>query len=212
METFSLIDKLIIELEHSLRTCHVKPPVGKRPYPATHYDYHDLDENQSRQVSGLMRVNNAGEVAAQGLYRGQAVTAHTNKIEQEMLEAAEEENEHLNWCQTRLQELNAKTSILDPFWYWGSFSIGMMAGAIGDKWSLGFVEETENKVTEHLLDHLKRLPEQDDRSASILLQMKEDEMRHAESAHKAGAVALPKPIRDVMGLVSKVMTFSAYRI
>ena len=212
MKSLSLLDKVLIELEHSLRTCHVKPPAGKRPYPALQNDYPDLDENQIRHVSGLMRVNNAGEVSAQGLYRGQAVTARDQHIKQEMLQAAEQENEHLNWCQTRLHELNAKTSLLDPVWYWGSFAIGLTAGTIGDKWSLGFVEETEKQVTEHLQQHLEQLPTQDDRSASILHQMKQDEMQHAENAHQAGAAALPGPIQAAMGWISKIMTYTAYRI
>jgi ubiquinone biosynthesis monooxygenase Coq7 len=207
-----MFDRLIIELEHGLRTCHVKPSAGPRPYPALDEIEIDFDESQQAHVAGLMRVNNSGEVAAQGLYRGQAITARNKEVKREMLIAAEEENEHLNWCQSRLQELKASTSKLDPIWYWGSFAIGFTAGALGDKWSLGFVEETENQVTRHLQDHLQKLPEQDNRSQKILNQMKQDEMRHAENAQKAGAAELPSAIKSAMTLVSKVMTTTAYRL
>ena len=212
MKTFSPIDRFIIEFEHSLRTCHVKPGGGKRPYPAAQQAPSELDEAESQRVAGLMRVNNAGEVAAQGLYRGQALTARKQTIKQDMLEAAEEENEHLNWCQTRLSEIGARRSLLDPLWYWGSFTIGATAGLIGDKWSLGFVEETEKQVTRHLEAHLQQLPPQDQRSQAILELMKQDEMRHATNAHKAGAAKLPAFIQRAMTAVSKVMTFSAYRV
>ncbi|MDH5356632.1 MAG: 2-polyprenyl-3-methyl-6-methoxy-1,4-benzoquinone monooxygenase, partial [Gammaproteobacteria bacterium] len=167
---------------------------------------------QQKDIAGLMRVNNAGEVAAQGLYRGQALTARDPKVVAAMETAAEEENEHLDWCQKRLSELNANRSKLDGFWYWGSFSIGALAGAVGDKWSLGFVQETEEQVCKHLESHLKRLPEQDKRSRAILETMKNDEMQHAISAHKAGAAALPAPVKAAMTLVSKVMTVTAYRV
>lgn len=212
MKPLSLLDRALIEIEHSLRTCHVKPATGNRPYPGAQQSENLLDEAESGHIAGLMRVNNAGEVAAQGLYRGQALTARNQAVKQNMLEAAEEENEHLNWCQTRLTEIGSRRSLLDPFWYWGSFSIGATAGLIGDKWSLGFVEETENQVTRHLEDHLNQLPEQDSRSKAVLESMKQDEMRHATNAHKAGAAKLPTAIQKAMTLVSKVMTFSAYRI
>lgn len=212
MKTFSLIDRVLIELEHSLRTCHVKPSLGNRPYPAKDIPDNELSEQESHHAARLMRINNAGEVAAQGLYRGQALTARKERIKTDMLEAAEEENEHLNWCQTRLKELGSGTSLLDPVWYWGSFSIGLSAGIAGDKWSLGFVEETEKQVTHHLQSHLQKLPEQDQRSRAILETMKEDEHKHAVNAHNAGAAKLPTVIQKTMNLVGKIMTFSAYRI
>ena len=212
MKSLSALDRIIIEIEHSLRTTLVKPPSGSRPYPAAGVKPSTLEDDQTRHVAGLMRINNAGEVAAQGLYRGQAISAKDEKTKTSMLQAAQEENEHLNWCQTRLQELGARRSLLDPLWYWGSFAIGLSAGAIGDKWSLGFVEETEKQVTEHLQDHLARLPEKDHRSAQILQQMKQDEMKHAQQAHDAGAAKLPSLIQQAMNLISKVMTTSAYRI
>jgi len=208
----TLIDRLIGELQHGLSTCHVRPPDHARPYPARTVQADDLSEQEQKQVVGLMRVNNAGEVAAQGLYRGQALTARDISVSTAMETAAEEENEHLNWCQRRLGELNASRSKLDGIWYWGSFSIGALAGAIGDKWSLGFVQETEQQVCRHLQSHLLRLPEGDNRSRAILEAMKTDEMRHADNAQQAGAAELPAPIKKAMTLVSKVMTFSAYRI
>ena len=212
MKHLNVIDKVLIELEHSLRTCHVKPSALARTYPAQDKDFAEMDEPETRLVAGLMRVNNAGEVAAQGLYRGQAANAKNKSLQKDMLLAADEENEHLNWCQTRLEELNAGRSLLDPFWYWGSFLLGSSAAAAGDKWSLGFVEETEKQVGAHLEEHLQKLPEQDIRSKSILLQMKTDELKHAQNAHKAGAAPLPSFIQKTMKLVSKVMTVSAYRI
>ena len=159
-----------------------------------------------------MRVNNAGEVAAQGLYRGQAFSARDSKTGDSMRAAAEEENEHLNWCLQRLSELGESRSKLDGLWYLGSFAIGSMAGAVGNKWSLGFVEETENQVSEHLESHLEKLPEQDLRSRAVLKTMKEDEMRHAIEAHEAGAAKLPSLVKRTMGLTSKLMTFAAYRL
>lgn len=212
MRTGSIFDQLFIEIEHGLRTCFVKPPTGSRPYPARDIDSNDIEETESQHIAGLMRVNNAGEVAAQGLYRGQAATARQPHVQQNLLEAAAEENEHLNWCQTRLQELGARRSLLDPAWYLGSFAIGFSAGMIGDKWSLGFVEETEKQVTEHLQKHLDQLPQQDTRSQSILNQMQQDEMRHAVNARDAGAADLPGAIKKAMTLVSRIMTSAAYRI
>ncbi len=211
MKPYNPIDRLIIEIEHSLRTSLVKPP-SRRPFPGRNCSDDKLDESDTRHSARLMRVNNAGEVAAQGLYRGQAALARHEQIQQKLMRAAEEENEHLNWCQTRLEQLGGRRSLLDPLWYWGSFAIGAGAAAVGDKWSLGFVEETENQVTRHLEDHLQRLPGGDDCSRQIIEQMKEDEMRHATQARKAGAAPLPRPVRRLMGLVSKLMTSTAYRI
>jgi ubiquinone biosynthesis monooxygenase Coq7 len=212
MRTGSVIDKLLIEIEHGLRTCFVKPPPGPRSYPASEKAHDQSEDQQNQHITGLMRVNNSGEVAAQGLYRGQAVTARHHLVHQNLLVAAEDENEHLNWCQTRLQELGGRRSLLDPFWYAGSFAIGFTAGTIGDRWSLGFVEETEKQVTVHLQDHLNRLPEDDERSQSILRQMQQDEIQHAVNARDAGAAELPPPIKAAMKMTSKIMTTLAYRL
>lgn len=211
MKHYSPLDRLLIEIEHSLRTSFVKPPT-RRPCPAADCIGEELDADEARHAAGLMRVNNAGEVAAQGLYRGQAALARKRELQEDLMQAAEEENEHLNWCQTRLEQLGERRSLLDPLWYWGSFAIGAGAAAIGDRWSLGFVEETENQVTRHLEDHLQKLPPGDECSRRILEQMKEDEMRHATQARKAGAAPLPGPVRRAMTLVSWVMTGTAYRL
>ena len=171
MRNLSFTDRLFVELQHGLSTSHLRPGATTRVYPADDSEQADLSTQEKAHVAGLMRVNNAGEVAAQGLYRGQAFTAREQALSQAMNEAAEEENEHLNWCQRRLAELNQSRSLLDGVWYWGSFTIGALAGAAGDKWSLGFVKETEQQVCAHLDRHLHNLPEQDHRSRAILSRM-----------------------------------------
>jgi len=163
-------------------------------------------------VAGLMRVNHAGEIAAQGLYQGQAATARLTTVRASMEKAAEEENDHLAWCQERLAELGSRPSILNPIWYAGAFAIGATAGLIGDRWSLGFVAETERQVVRHLEDHLARLPRGDARSKAILEQMKIDEQRHGATAEQAGGAQLPAPVRQLMGAVSRIMTRGAYRV
>jgi 3-demethoxyubiquinol 3-hydroxylase len=212
MRKLSFTDRLLDELQHGLDTSHLRPPATARAYPADGIEPGELSAQEQAQVAGLMRVNNAGEVAAQGLYRGQALTARKQAQSAAMHAAAEEENEHLNWCQRRLSELNQPRSLLDGVWYWGSFTIGALAGAAGDRWSLGFVKETEQQVCSHLDQHLQRLPEQDQRSRSIIEAMREDELRHAVNAQQAGAAELPRVVKTAMTLVSKVMTFTAYRI
>jgi ubiquinone biosynthesis monooxygenase Coq7 len=212
LQKLTRIDTLIDELQHGLKTCHMQPPSQDRAYPANEIEQQPLSELEQRHVAGLMRVNNAGEVAAQGLYRGQGLTARNAKTSVAMQAAADEENEHLNWCQQRLSELKQGRSKLDGIWYWGSFAIGATAGAIGDKWSLGFVKETEQQVYRHLEDHLARLPESDLRSRAILETMKKDEMQHAVNAKNAGAAELPRFVKSTMTVVSKVMTFMAYRV
>ncbi len=159
-----------------------------------------------------MRVNHTGEVCAQALYKGQAATARLPRIRRQMEISAQEEEDHLYWCQQRITELNSHTSFLNPLWYVLSFGIGAGAGVIGDRWSLGFVEETEHQVCAHLQGHLEKLPQKDERSRKILQQMQEDEARHAQTAHQAGAMALPFPVKKLMQSVAKVMTTTAYRI
>ncbi len=212
MRKLSFTDRLLDELQHGLGTSHLRPPASARAYPADGVELDELSAQEQALVAGLMRVNNAGEVAAQGLYRGQALTARKQALSAAMNAAAEEENEHLDWCQRRLSELNQPRSLLDGVWYWGSFTIGAFAGAAGDRWSLGFVQETEQQVCAHLDQHLQRLPEQDQRSRSIIEAMREDELRHAVNAQQAGAVELPRVVKTAMTLISKVMTFTAYRI
>lgn len=212
MRKLSFSDRLLDELQHGLNTSHQRPAMGARGYPAKDIEDDALSEVDIAHSAGLMRVNNAGEVAAQGLYRGQALGARSSALGAAMQQAAEEENEHLNWCQQRLVELNQRRSRFDGVWYWGSFGIGALAAAAGDKWSLGFVKETEQQVGAHLQRHLQQLPAADQRSRAILGSMCEDELRHAENAAKAGAAELPAAVKAAMTLVSKVMTFTAYRI
>lgn len=211
LRKLTLIDIAIDELQHGLKTCHLQPSTQDRPYPAKGISQEPLSLSDQQHVAGLMRVNNAGEVAAQGLYRGQGLTARNKKISLSMQIAANEENEHLNWCQQRLSELKQGRSIFDGVWYWGSFAIGTLVGAVGDKWSLGFVKETEQQVYRHLDDYLTRLPAADRRSRIILETMKEDEIQHANNAQAAGAADLPKIIKSAMKGISKIMTFTAYR-
>jgi ubiquinone biosynthesis monooxygenase Coq7 len=212
MRNLTLSDRLLDELQHGLNTCHARPAAAARQFPARDVSDDLLNAGEIAHSAGLMRVNNAGEVAAQGLYRGQALSARAAAQSEAMQQAAKEENEHLNWCQRRLAELNQRRSLLDGVWYWGSFTIGALAGLAGDRWSLGFVKETEQQVCAHLDRHLERLPAADHRSRSILRAMRADELRHAENAANAGAAELPAPIKTAMTLVSKIMTFSAYRI
>ena len=167
----------------------------------------DADRQRS---AALMRVNHAGEVAAQALYAGHAVAARDARVRDAMLQAAAEEGEHLDWCEARVRELDSHVSYLTPLWYFGSFAIGAAAGAAGDKWSLGFVMETERQVVEHLDRHLQRLPEQDHRSRAILARMRRDEMRHGSVARDAGGAELPPPLRALMRCCAKVMTGAAY--
>ncbi len=212
MRRLSFTDRLLCELQHGLSTSHLRPAASPRAYPADSVESGELSTAEVAHVAGLIRVNNAGEVAAQGLYRGQALTAREQALSTAMNEAAEEENEHLNWCQRRLSELKQPRSLLDGVWYWGSFTIGALAGTAGDKWSLGFVKETEQQVCSHLDRHLQSLPEQDQRSRAIIETMREDELRHAVNAEQAGAAELPRVLKTAMTLVSKVMTYTAYRI
>ena len=170
-----------------------------------------ITKNADRvRSAALMRVNHAGEVAAQALYAGHAVAARDAQVRDAMLQAASEEGEHLDWCEARVRELDSHVSYLTPLWYFGSFAIGAAAGAAGDKWSLGFVMETERQVVEHLDRHLELLPEQDRRSRSILQQMRRDEMQHASIARDAGGAELPLPLRALMRCCAKVMTGTAY--
>ena len=163
-------------------------------------------------MAGLMRINHSGEVCAQALYAGQAATARHDETRDAMQLAADEEIDHLAWCEDRLRELDSRPSILNPFWYAGSFAIGAIAGIAGDRWSLGFVKETEKQVEAHLEDHLERLPEGDGRSQAILDQMKKDEAKHAEMAEAAGARDLPPPIQSAMAFTASIMKTLAYRI
>jgi ubiquinone biosynthesis monooxygenase Coq7 len=208
---WSAADRWISGLDQAIRTV-TGVHHNHRPSPAN-----DLAETvttpEARQhVVGLMRINHAGEVAAQALYAGQALTARETNTRVTMQEAAREETDHLAWCQDRIHELGGRTSLLNPLWYAGSFAIGAIAGVAGDRVSLGFVAETEKQVCHHLESHLSELPKGDLRTRAVVKQMSEDEARHGKNATNAGAVELPKPIRLMMKLTAKIMTRTAYRL
>lgn len=210
---YTAIDHLLINADKALRTLlHTHATTG-RPNPGDgHIETAPLTEAERRVSAGLMRVNHAGEVSAQALYQGQGLTAKLPNVREKMERAALEENDHLAWCEQRLKELDSHTSFLNPLWYVGSFAIGALAGMAGDKWSLGFVVETERQVARHLDQHLVRLPENDHKSRAVLEQMKEEEQQHATTALDAGGVELPAPIKHLMRLTSKVMTTTSYYI
>lgn len=208
----SPIDRLISQLDQALRVSLAPPPAAARPAPGAELEEAALDDRQRRHAAGLMRINHTGEVCAQALYAGQALTARLPKVREEMEHAAAEEVDHLRWCADRLDALRARPSRLNPLWYAGSFAIGAAAGLAGDRWSLGFVEATERQVEAHLDSHLERLPEADARSRAVVEQMKVDEAQHAELASQSGAAKLPKPIQAAMGLTAGVMKRIAYRV
>ncbi len=205
---YSPADRLLINLDQMVRTVFGQPADTGRPHPAEQPA--ELSDEESRRSARLMRVNHTGEVCAQALYQGQALTARLNGVRQRMEQAAAEENDHLVWCEQRVQELGQRTSLLNPLFYVGAFTIGAVAGKAGDRWSLGFVAETEQQVVNHLEGHLRRLPDTDHKSRSILAQMKEDEARHATHALEAGGARLPLPVRLAMRAASQVMTRTTY--
>lgn len=209
---YSPLDHLITQFDQTLRTLAGKPRVTGRPNPAHAFEESSLTEAERDESARLMRVNHAGEIAAQALYQGQALTARLEHVRERMEEAAAEENDHLAWCAERVRELGNHTSRLGPLWYLGSLVIGATAGAVGDKWSLGFVAETERQVIDHLDGHLTRVAPEDRRSRAIIEQMKIDEAHHGATAKAAGGVELPGPIKKLMRLTAKVMTITAYRI
>jgi ubiquinone biosynthesis monooxygenase Coq7 len=208
-QTFA--DRIIGALDQALRTVVPNSTQAERPLPSAQVAS-TLNVRDARQAAGLMRVNHSGEVAAQALYNGQALTAKLPHVRESMQQAAREEQDHLAWCEARLKELDSHTSLLNPLWYAMSFGIGAIAGLAGDQYSLGFVAETERQVGLHLDEHLHLLPESDDRTRLILEQMHKDECHHREQAIEAGAKELPESVKTVMGVVSKVMTRSSYFI
>ncbi len=187
-------------------------PRSRKPVPGYQYEEPNLSEAQQREVAGMMRVNHTGEVCAQALYTGQALSSKALELHEALCEAGREEEDHLKWTATRLAELNGHTSLLNPLWYSGALTLGCLAGALGDKWSLGFLEETERQVEAHLKSHLSRLPEHDTKSRAIIEQMCKDEASHANMAKEQGAAPLPLPIKWAMRMAAKVMTTVAYRI
>ena len=212
MEPAHPLDAMIVNLDRALRAVSGVARGTGRPYPAEDTPDDPLPDAARRHSAGLMRVNHAGEVAAQALYHGQSLTARSSRVRADLERAAAEEEDHLLWCRRRLDELHQGPSLLDPFWYAGSFAVGAVAGLAGDRVNLGFLEETERQVEAHLEGHLGRLPPEDRRSRAVITQMQRDEASHARMARRGGAAPLPPPIRKAMSLVSRVMTRTAYWI
>src|SRR5688572_9358160 len=212
------LDTFISAADRALRAL-LAPPASGRPVPSPSLktpvpkeDGGGLSAEDRRESAALMRVNHAGEVAAQALYHAQALFARDPEVRDFMLHAARDETDHLAWCEARLSELGARPSVLNPLWYAGSFGIGAVAALLGDKASLGFVAETERQVEGHLKEHLDRLPDADLRSRAIVEAMRDDEAGHGEKAQSAGGMHLPAPVRELMRRTARVMTHTAYRI
>jgi len=203
------LDTLIIEFDNGLRTLLAKPR-SVRAHPDIDITEADLSEAEKKHAGALMRVNHTGEVCAQALYSGQALSAHHPETTAALKQAAQEETEHLAWCETRIQQLGGRTSLLNPVFYAGSFTMGAIAGALGDRWNLGFLAETEKQVEAHLASHLDQLPESDTKTRKIIEQMQQDEANHANQAMQQGAAELPAPVKFLMKKASKLMTASAY--
>lgn len=204
-----MFDELIVEFDKALRTVFA-PAHTVRPVPGAELPETPLSEAEKRHAAALMRVNHVGEVCAQALYQGQAVTSRDQAVRRALERAAGEETEHLAWTERRIEELGGRRSLLNPLWYGGALVLGVAAGKLGDDWNLGFLAETERQVEAHLTDHLERLPRADRKSWEILEQMKKDEMQHAHTAVGLGARELPVPVKLAMRVASKVMTRTAY--
>ncbi|KJV46097.1 2-octaprenyl-3-methyl-6-methoxy-1,4-benzoquinol hydroxylase [Acinetobacter indicus] len=211
MRHYTGLDKFIHSFDQALRSLVPGVTSAQRDNPGQNAPT-QLAVSEARHVAGLMRVNHSGEVCAQALYHGQALTAKLPNVRREMEHAAIEEQDHLAWCEDRLKELDSHTSLLNPVWYGLSFGMGAIAGIAGDKYSLGFVAETERQVSLHLEDHIRQLPAHDERSRKILEQMNEDELHHRDTALNAGGVDLPTPVRIAMIGISKLMTKTSYYI
>lgn len=209
---FSVLDRFLIQVDQGLKTVLGRPVGTGRANPADDIINPPLSKKEIRHAAGLMRINQTGEVAAQALYQGQAITARHSDIRQVMQQAALEENDHLLWCNTRIVELNSHRSMLNPLWYTASFGLGLIAGLCGDKWSLGFLAETEKQVGIHLQTHLHQLPQTDYKSRAIVTQMWEDETHHESVAIEQGGVKLPLPIRVMMKFSAKMMTSVVYYV
>ncbi len=211
MAAHSLLDFAVIAADRVLKTL-AGQHVPERSSPAESIPSAALPEDQRAHAAGLMRVNHAGEVCAQALYEGQALVARDARVRDALLAAAREEEDHLAWCGERLRELDSRPSLLNPLWYGMSFALGAATGLMGDKISLGFVAATEDQVCRHLDRHMQDLPADDERSRAIVSQMRDDEARHGTAALEAGGTDFPQPVKDVMTIVSGVMTATAYRV
>jgi ubiquinone biosynthesis monooxygenase Coq7 len=205
------LDRFIVEFDKGLRTLFSKAH-SVRPYPDAGLPDAAMDEAEKKNAAALMRVNHSGEICAQALYQGQAMTARDPEVQRRLQHAAQEETEHLAWTAKRVHELGGHLSVLNPFWYTGSLAIGAVAGLLGDKWNLGFLSETEQQVGRHLQSHLDRLPPQDEKSRAIVQQMYTDEIGHSDMAKELGGAELPQPVQLAMKLNGKVMTTLAYRV
>lgn len=204
------VDRLLAGVDSFLKTVTAAPTHASRESPARDVDEKPMSTSEKSHSAGLMRVNHAGEIAAQGLYQGHAAVARDPDIEGQMQRAAEEEIDHLAWCEERLKELGSAPSLLSPVWYGGAFFMGAASGILGDRWSLGFIEETERQVVQHLTGHLDRLPAEDAKSRAIVHQMRDEEALHGANAKDAGAAELPARLRRLMHLTAKIMTGTAY--
>ncbi|EXI65045.1 MAG: 2-nonaprenyl-3-methyl-6-methoxy-1,4-benzoquinol hydroxylase [Candidatus Accumulibacter adjunctus] len=204
-------DRFIIEFDRALRTL-CAPASTVREVPGNSEAEPVMSAAEKAHAAALMRVNHVGEICAQALYQGQSLTSREDGVRRALEEAAREETEHLAWTERRLAELGSRTSLLNPFWYLGALAIGVVAGKLGDDWSLGFLAETERQVEAHLDHHLSELPEQDTRSRAIVAQMRSDEIVHAETATRLGARELPPPAIAAMRLAAKAMTRTAYYV
>ena len=209
---FTTVDKLFLQADAALKTLLPFSGQPQRPSPAKSHLAVELDPAQTKHVTGLMRINHTGEVCAQALYQGQALTARLPKVREAMEHAAEEEIDHLAWCEERIRELGGRPSVLNPVFYGLSFGVGAVAGLISDKVSLGFVAATEDQVCKHLDEHLNEIPLEDEKTRAILEQMRTDEAEHATHALEAGGIKFPAPVKLGMTLLSKVMTKTTYRI
>ena len=207
----SPLDRLLGDAQNALETI-AGAQRAQRPNPGAQEPDVVMDDDARRHAAGLMRINHVGEVCAQALYVGQASVARDPATRAQLLEAAQEETDHLVWCADRLRELDSRPSLLNPLWYAGSYAIGVLAGLRGDGWNLGFVVETERQVEAHLNEHLRTLPPADARSRAILAVMKDDEVRHADHAQASGARTLPPPVPGLMAAASRVMKAIAYRV
>jgi ubiquinone biosynthesis monooxygenase Coq7 len=205
------LDRLILAFDNGLRTL-MAPARSARPHPDVEVEEADLTAEQRELSAALMRVNHTGEICAQALYQGQALTARNASARVALAQAAAEETDHLAWTERRISELGGRLSALNPLFYAGSFALGAIAGIAGDKWNLGFLAETERQVESHLESHLGRLPDVDAKSRAIVDQMKADEARHARTAVEHGGAELPQPLKQAMKLGSRVMTETTFRV
>ena len=206
-----MIDNLLTAADTALRTLFATPHAA-HPTPQSNEPTGELSDSEKTHAAALMRVNHVGEICAQALYTAQALATRNPALRAHFTRACAEETDHLAWTQGRLDELGSRTSLLNPLWYAGAFGLGLLAGRLGDRVSLGFVVETERQVEAHLESHLSRLPEQDHASRAIVAQMMADEVRHASEAQKAGAMELPQPVKDLMRMAAKVMTTTAHYV